>query len=209
MPPGHRKVFAHTQVRDPRESATACSWPGLGTPSPWPSSLWPTYSSHEKFWPTSENGPWRDSNFHSMFTLQIAVVTSNTGPILVFPRIQPFGSNDFSSLGKVYSRHVTGSVDCKNSSVCFVMKCCPTSTVFRKPASVQIFINRSCCERLSTRSLYFCNKSSCAGSSVEGVGVFINKLVGTNNGSDCPANTGLSVLVWQALYSSRTSETAP
>ena len=34
-------------------------------------------------------------------------VTSNTGPILVFPRIQPFGSDDFSSLGKVYSRHAT------------------------------------------------------------------------------------------------------
>ena len=37
------------------------------------------------------------------------VATSNTGPILVFPRIQPFGSVDVSSLGDVYSRHVTGS----------------------------------------------------------------------------------------------------
>ena len=36
-------------------------------------------------------------------------VTSNTGPILVFPRIQPFGSVDFSSLGKVFSRRVTDS----------------------------------------------------------------------------------------------------
>ena len=79
-------------------------------------------------------------------------MTSNTGPILVFPRIQPFGSVDFSSLGKVYSRHVTGSANCKNSSVCFVMKYCPTSTVFRNPASVQIFINRSGCGSLSTRS---------------------------------------------------------
>ena len=40
-------------------------------------------------------------------------MTSNTGPILVFPRIQPFGSDDFSSRGKVYSRHVTGSVNCE------------------------------------------------------------------------------------------------
>ena len=63
---------------------------------------------------------------------------SNTGPILVFTRIQPFGSDDFSSLGKVYARHVTGSVNCENSSVCFVMKYCQTSTVFRNPASVQI-----------------------------------------------------------------------
>ena len=30
------------------------------------------------------------SDFHSTFTLQITVVTSKTGPILVFPRIQPF-----------------------------------------------------------------------------------------------------------------------
>ena len=84
-------------------------------------------------------------------------MTSNTGQILVFPRIQHFGSVDFSSLGKMYSRHVTGSVNCKNSSVCFVMIYCPTSTVFRNPASLQIFINRSCCGSLSTRSLYFCH----------------------------------------------------
>ena len=34
-------------------------------------------------------------------------VTSNTGPIWVFPRIQPFWSDYFSSLGKVYSRQAT------------------------------------------------------------------------------------------------------
>ena len=108
-------------------------------------------------------------------------MTSNTGPILVFPYIQPFGSVVLSSRGKVYSRHVTGSANCKNSSVCFVMKYCPTSTVFRNPASVQIFNNRSCCESLSTRSLYFCIKSSCDGTSVEGAGVVINNLAGSNN----------------------------
>ena len=137
-------------------------------------------------------------------------MTSYTGPILGFPRIQPFGSVDFSSRGKVYSRHVTGSVNCENSSVCFVMKYSPTSTVVRNPASVQISITRFCCESLSTRSWYFCNRSPCAGSSVKGVCVcvFIT-LVGTNNGSDCPASTGLSVLTWQALYSSHKSETAP
>ena len=53
------------------------------------------------------------------------VVTSNTGPILVFPRIQPFGSDVSSSLGKVYSRQATESVNCENSSVSFVMKYCP------------------------------------------------------------------------------------
>ena len=77
-----------------------------------------------------------NSDFHSIFTLQVTlVVTSNTGPILVFRRIQPFGADDFSSLGKVYSRHATNSVNCENSSVSFVMKYCPTSTVVRNPAS--------------------------------------------------------------------------
>ena len=49
------------------------------------------------------------------------VVTSNTGPILVFPRIQPFGSDKLSSLDKVYSRQATESVNCENYSVSFVM----------------------------------------------------------------------------------------
>ena len=87
------------------------------------------------------------------------------------------------------------------------MKYCPTSTVFRNPASVQILISRSCCESLSTRSWYFCNRSPCTGSLVEGMCVFIT--LGTNNGSDCPASTCLSVLTWQDLYSSHKSETAP
>ena len=104
------------------------------------------------------------------------------GPILVFPRIQPFGSDDFSSLGKVYSRQATDSVNCENSSVSCVMKYCPTSTVVRNPASEQNYITRFCCDNLSTRSWYFCNRSSCAKTSVEGVGVFIHELVGANNG---------------------------
>ena len=36
--PRGERVLAHTQVRDPRESAAACFWPALGTPSPWPST---------------------------------------------------------------------------------------------------------------------------------------------------------------------------
>ena len=41
------------------------------------------------------------------------VVTSNTGPILVLSRIQPSGSDMFSSLGKEYSRQATESVNCE------------------------------------------------------------------------------------------------
>ena len=92
------------------------------------------------------------------------------GSNLVFSRIQPFGSDDFSSLGKVYSRQATESVNCENSSVSFVMKYCPTSTVVRNAASIQNLLNLSCCDNLSTRSWYLCNRSSsCAGSSVKGV----------------------------------------
>ena len=63
-------------------------------------------------------------------------VPSNTGPILAFPRIQPFWVSWFSSRGRTYSRHVTGAAICKNSSVSFVVKYCPAKTIFRKPASV-------------------------------------------------------------------------
>ena len=94
------------------------------------------------------------------------VATSNTGPILVFLLIQPFGSDESSSPGKVYSRQATASVNCENSSVYFVMKYCPTSTVVRNPASVQILLNLSCCDNFSILSLFLCNRNSlCVGSS--------------------------------------------
>ena len=120
-------------------------------------------------------------------------VTSKTGPILVFPLIQPFGSDESSSLGKVYSRQATESVNCENSSVSFVMKYCPTSTVVRNPASVQNLLNLSCCDNFSVRSLHHCNRnSSCAGSSFKGMFVLIT--LGTNDGLDCPHTTGPTVL---------------
>ena len=62
--------------------------------------------------------------------------------MLVFTRIQPFGSDDFSSLGNLYSRQTSDSVNCENSSVFFVMKYCPTSTIVTNPASVQNLITR-------------------------------------------------------------------
>ena len=92
--------------------------------------------------------------FHTIFTLRVAGF-----PILVFPRIQPFGSDDFHLLAKCTVRHVTGSVNCENSSVSFVMKYCPTSTVVRNPASVLNLITRFCCDCLSTRSWHFSSVS--------------------------------------------------
>ena len=132
------------------------------------------------------------------------VATSNAGPILVFPRIQPFGSDDSSSRGKVYSRHVTAN--CENSSVSFDMKYCPTSTVVRNPASVQNLLNLSCYENFSIRSLYLCKSNSfCVRSSFRGM--FVSITLGTNDGSDCPTKTSLPVLTWQDLYSSHKSGT--
>ena len=55
----------------------------------------------------------------------------------------------------------------RNSSMSFIMRNCPRSTVVKNPASVQNQITRHCCENLSTRSWYFCNRSSCARSSVQ------------------------------------------
>ena len=122
---------------------------------------------------------------------QQQVVTSNTGPILVFPRIQPFGSDVSSSLGKVYSRQPTESVNCKNSSVFVVMKYCPTSTTVKNPVSVQNLLNLTCCDSFSIRSPYLCNSSSlCVGSSVF-KGTFMLITFGTNEELDCSPTTGL------------------
>ena len=103
------------------------------------------HSIHEKLWPTSANCLCSQIQF--WFPLHIYIIDNKLqipirASILVFPRIQPFRSDDFSSLATVYSRHVTGSADCKNSSVSFVMTYCPTSTVVKNPASVQNWLTR-------------------------------------------------------------------
>ena len=164
------------------------------------SSPWPTYSSHEKFWRTSKNFLCLQIQFYFSVHIHFAdswlwlltrgqfCVPSN--PIF---RVRWF----FISWQSVLT---TCHWFCKLWELfnVLVMKYCPTSTVVRNPASVPILITLFCCESLSTRSWYFCNRSSCAGTSVEGVGVVINKLAGSNNGSECLVSTGLFVLAWQA-----------
>ena len=129
------------------------------------------------------------------------VVTSNTGPIWVFSLIQPFGSEVSSSLGKVYSRLATESVNCKNSSVCFVMKYCPTSTVFRNPVSVQNLLNLSCGGNFSIRSPYLCNRNyQCAGPSFF-KSTFVLITLGTNEELDCPHNgSHRSIVNWFVFF---------
>ena len=70
----------------------------------------------------------------------------------MFPLIQPFGSVVSSSLGKVYSRQATASVNCENYAISFVMKYCPISTTFNNPASIQNLLNLSCGDNFSIRS---------------------------------------------------------
>ena len=48
--------------------------------------------------------------------------------------------------------------------------------------------------------LVLLQSNSCARISIESLGVIINKFAGSNNGSDCPANTGISVLVGQVPH---------
>ena len=64
------------------------------------------------------------------------VLTSNTGPILVFPLIQPFGS-DLRLLATCIHDRPLHLWIVKNSAVSFVMKYCPISTTLRNPASIQ------------------------------------------------------------------------
>ena len=60
-----------------------------------------------------------NSDFHCLFTLWVTCCDSQYG--------SNFGVPTFRV--QCYSRHVTRFVICENSSVCFVMKCWPTSTV--------------------------------------------------------------------------------
>ena len=150
-----------------------------------------------------------NSNFSFIFTLLVAGCDFHNGPTFGIPSIPTFRVRWFfiSWQGVLTTCHWFCELWELFSVLCH--KYCPTSTVVKNPQSVQILITRFCCESLSTRSLYFCNKSSCEGTSVGGVGVVLNKHAGSNNGSDWSASTSLSVLAWQILYSSHTSETAP
>ena len=91
------------------------------------------------------------------------VVTSSTGPNLVFSWIHPFGCDVVSSLGWVHSRQAT-VLNCVKSPVSFVLRYYPTSTTLRNPASIQKLLNLSCCERLSIRFSHCWNRKVwCAG----------------------------------------------
>ena len=130
------------------------------------------------------------------------VATSNTGPILVFPRIHPFGCDAPSSLGRVYSRQATASVNCENSAVSFVMKYCPISTTFRNPASIQNLLNLSCCDIFSIRSPYCCSRRSLRAKSSQSKSTSVLITLGTNEELNFPPTTGCPDLSRRVSYSS-------
>ena len=90
-----------------------------------------------------------DSNVNSVFTTQWTGATSSRSPNLC-----PFGFDDPSLLGRVYSRQVFAS-NC--SQVFSVVKYCPYSTTCMNPAPIQNLFPLFSCESLSIRSSYFCN----------------------------------------------------
>ena len=130
------------------------------------------------------------------------------GPISVFTRIQPFLSDNSSSLGSVHSRQAAAR-NCENPAASFVMKYCPTSTVVRNPASVQNLLHLSCCDNFSIRSQYCCNRRSLRARSSQSKGTSVLITLGTSEELDCPPVTSCFVLSWKVSYSSHISATAP
>ena len=133
-----------------------------------------------------------NSNSHSIFTLQMTGCNFQYGPSLGVPSDLTFRVSWFFiswqsvlttshwicelwELFSVFRHEILSDFNC-----------------FKNPASVQNLITRSCCDSLSTRSWCFCNWSSRARSSVEGV--IINELVGTNKESRYTIHTILRLL---------------
>ena len=123
-------------------------------------------------------------------------VTSNTGPILVFPRIQLFGSDVSSSLGKVHSRQEplhpwrVGTLQYLSS-----MKCCPI-----QQHSEILHPHKICSICLVVTTFQFVFRI-CATEDplrVQGTSVLITP--GTNEELDCPPTTDFPVLSWKDSF---------
>ena len=114
------------------------------------------------------------------------VVTSNTGPIFVFPWIHPFGCDAASSLGRVYSRQATAWY-CEISALSFVMKYCPISTTLRNPASIQNLLNLSCCDNFLFRSPYCCDRRFWFVGSSQSKETSVLITLSTSEELDCPS----------------------
>ena len=107
-----------------------------------------------------------NSNFHSTFTLYATSCNFKYGPNFGVPSDPTFRFRSFLISWQSVLTTNPDSVNCENSSVSFVMKYCPTSTVVRNTASVQNLITRFRCDSLSTRSWYFLQE------------IFLRKIIG-------------------------------
>ena len=118
------------------------------------------WSFHKIFWPKIENCLDSQTKFEFQFHIWSVwklVVTSNTGPILMFPWIHPFACEAGSSRGRVYSRQATER-NCLKLPVSLVTRYCPTSTIRINPASLQNLLTLLSGESDSIRSMYCCHR---------------------------------------------------
>ena len=160
------------------------------------SHSWPTCSSHENFWPRSENclcsRTWSLISTPYLPCKQ-QVTTSNTGPILVFPGIQPPLHLWIVRIPQYLLSWNTVRFQ-QHSGILHPYK---------------ISLNLSCCDNFSIRSPYLCNRRSLRARSSQSKGTSVLITLGTNEELDCPPTTGCPVLSWKVSYSSHISATAP
>ena len=137
-----------------------------------------------------------NSDLYSILTVQATSCNFQYGSNFGVSSDPTFGSDvsSSSSPGTVYSRQATAFVNCENSSVSFVMKYCPISTIFRNPASIQNLLNLSCCDSILFRSAYCCNMRSLRARSSQSTSTSVLITLGTIEELDCPPTTGCPVL---------------
>ena len=124
-------------------------------------------------------------------------LTSNTGPIFVFPRIHPFGVDLAPLRGDVYARHDPACPNPVESMSWIVMKYWPGDIfLIKKPASSPALLTRTSSGRFSNLLMWRCNRSLGTGTVIEGGFVKIDTTVGEIRDSDSSfiSATGLSVL---------------
>ena len=121
-------------------------------------------------------------------------VTSRTGQIFEFPRIPRLTWDDSSLRDKIYSRHdplISSSVSSSS-----VMKNCPFSMFFEKPALEQSLVNFSWSGSSANFCSYSRNKFPCSSSSVWELGLAVGNSVGITIDSTFPAAPGSPRTFW-------------
>ena len=100
-----------------------------------------------------------NSNFNSIFkVLEKLVVTSNTGPILMFPWIHPFACEAGSSRWRVYSRQATARNCLLNHQCPLSWNTVPLQQHVQILLPIQNLLTLLSCENDLIRSSYCCHR---------------------------------------------------